>query len=85
MDVPSLESKPGSGVLEAWAPLGLLDFAPPTPLPQVEKQGLTPVRLAWEQGRLREPQPLSAEHVLPSRMVLPRLVDCHVQIGRAHV
>ena len=50
MDVPSLESKPGSGVLEAWAPLGLLDFAPSTPLPEVEKQGLTPVRLAWEQG-----------------------------------
>ena len=48
MDVPSLESKPGSGVLEAWAPLALLDFAPSTPLPEVEKQGLTPVRLAWD-------------------------------------
>ena len=53
MVAPSLKAQPGSGALEAWAPLGLLDFAPPTPLPQVEKQGLTPVRLAWEQGRLR--------------------------------
>ena len=83
MDVPSLESKPGSGVLEAWAPLGLLDFAPSTPLPEVEKHGLTPVRLAWEQGRLREPQPLSAERVPPSRMVLPRMVDCHVHLDKA--
>ena len=52
MVASSLEAQPGSGALEAWAPLGLLDFAPATPLPDVEKQGLTPVRLAWEQGRL---------------------------------
>ena len=58
MDTPSLEAQSGSGALEAWAPLGLLDFAPSTPLPDVEKQGLTPVRLAWHQGRLREPMPL---------------------------
>ena len=46
MDTPSLETQPGSGSLEAWAPLGLLDFAPLAPLPDGEKQGLTPVRLA---------------------------------------
>ena len=84
MDASLLESQQGSGALEAWAPLGLLDFAPSTPLPDVEKQGLTPVRLVWDQGRLREPQPLSAEHVPPSRMVLPRLVDCHVHLDKAY-
>ena len=84
MDVPSLEFKPGSGVLEAWAPLGLLDFAPLAPLPDVEKQGLTPVRLAWHQGRLLEPKPLPADHVSPTRMVLPRLVDCHVHLDKAY-
>ncbi|MDA9699677.1 amidohydrolase family protein [Synechococcus sp. AH-736-M02] len=80
----SLNAQPGSGALEVWVPLGLLDFAPSTPLPEVEKQGLTPVRLAWEQGRLREPLPLSAERVPPSRMVLPRLVDCHVHLDKAY-
>lgn len=84
MDASLLVSQQGSGALEAWAPLGLLDFAPSTPLPDVEKQGLTPVRLVWDQGRLREPQPLSAEHVPPSRMVLPRLVDCHVHLDKAY-
>ena len=84
MDASLLESQQGSGALEAWAPLGLLDFAPSTPLPDVEKQGLTPVRLVWDQGRLREPQPLSAEHVPPSRMVLPRLVDCHVHMDKTY-
>ena len=84
MDTPSLEAQSGSGALEAWAPLGLLDFAPSTPLPDGEKQGLTPVRLAWHQGRLREPMPLPAEHVSPSRIVLPRLVDCHVHLDKAY-
>ena len=84
MDAPSLEAQPGSGVLEAWAPLGLLDFTPSTPLPDVAKQGLTPVRLVWHQGRLLEPKPLPADHVPPSRMVLPRLVDCHVHLDKAY-
>ena len=84
MDAPSLEAQPGSGVLEAWAPLGLLDFTPSTPLPDVAKQGLTPVRLSWHQGRLRELKPLPAEHVPPSRIVLPRLVDCHVHLDKAY-
>ena len=84
MDAPSLEAQPGSGGLEAWAPLGLLDFTPSTPLPDVAKQGLTPVRLDWHQGRLREPKPLPADHVPPSRMVLPRLVDCHVHLDKAY-
>ena len=84
MDAPSLEAQPGSGVLEAWAPLGLLDFTPSTPLPDVAKQGLTPVRLDWHQGRLLEPKPLPADHLPPSRMVLPRLVDCHVHLDKAY-
>ena len=84
MDAPLLEAQPGSGVLEAWAPLGLLDFTPSTPLPDVAKQGLTPVRLDWHQGRLREPKSLPADHVPPSRMVLPRLVDCHVHLDKAY-
>ena len=83
-DVSSLEAHPGSGVLEAWAPLGLLDFDPSTPSPDIEKQGLTPVRLAWHQGRLCELKPLSADQSQPSRMVLPRLVDCHVHLDKAY-
>ena len=83
-DASSLEAQPGSGFLEAWAPLGLLDFDPSTPLPDVEKQGLTPVSLAWHQGCLREPKPLPADHAPPSRMVLPRLVDCHVHLDKAY-
>ena len=83
-DALSLEAQPGSGFLEAWAPLGLLDFDPSTPLPDVEKQGLTPVSLAWHQGCLREPKPLPADHAPPSRMVLPRLVDCHVHLDKAY-
>ncbi|AII49982.1 cytosine deaminase [Synechococcus sp. KORDI-52] len=74
----------GSGVLDAWVPLGLLDFDPETPLTTIEKQGLTPVRLAWHQGCLREPQPLPAHQPPPSRMVLPRLVDGHVHLDKAY-
>lgn len=83
-DASSLEAQPGSGFLEAWAPLGLLDFDPSTPLPDFEKQGMTPVSLAWHQGCLREPKPLPADHAPPSRMVLPRLVDCHVHLDKAY-
>ena len=77
-------AQPGTGVLEAWVPLGLLDFDPATSLPVIEQQGLTPVRLTWHQGRLREPTPLSADQSPPSRMVLPRLVDCHVHLDKAY-
>ena len=70
--------------LEAWVPLGLLDFDPATPLQVIEKQGLTPVCLAWHQGRLCEPKPLPADQQPPSRMVLPRLVDCHVHLDKAY-
>ena len=80
----SLQAQSGTGALEAWVPLGLLDFDPATPLPVIDKQGLTPVRLAWQQGRLREPTPLTADQTPPSRMVLPRLVDCHVHLDKAY-
>ena len=83
-DFQSLESQSGNGVLEAWIPLGLLDFDPATPLPAIQKQGLTAVRLAWHQGRLLEPRPLTADQSPPSRMVLPRLVDCHVHLDKAY-
>ena len=83
-DAQSLQSQSESGVLEAWVPLGLLDFDPATPLPAIQKQGLTPVRLAWHQGRLLEPRPLTADQSPPSRMVLPRLVDCHVHLDKAY-
>ena len=83
-DVSSLEAHPGSSVLEAWAPLALLDFDPKMAPPVIEKQGLTPVRLAWHQGRLCELKPLSADQSPPPRMVLPRLVDCHVHLDKAY-
>ena len=83
-DVRSLEQQAGTGALEAWVPLGLLDFDHATPQPVIEKQGLTPVRLTWQQGRLREPTPLTADQAPPSRMVLPRLVDCHVHLDKAY-
>ena len=83
-DVRSREQQAGTGALEAWVPLGLLDFDPATPLPVIENQGLTPVCLAWDQGRLCEPKPLPADHAPPSRMVLPRLVDSHVHLDKAY-
>ena len=64
--------------------MGLLDFEHATSLSVIQKQGLTPVRLAWHQGRLCEPKPLPAEQAPPSRMVLPRLVDCHVHLDKAY-
>ena len=83
-EASSCEAQPGPGGLEAWVPLGLLDFEHATPLPVIQKQGLTPVRLAWHQWRLCESKPLPAEHAPPSRMVLPRLVDCHVHLDKAY-
>ena len=83
-DIRSCEAQPGPGALDAWVPVGLLDFEHPTSLPVIQKQGLTPVRLAWHQGRLCEPKPLPAEQAPPSRMVLPRLVDCHVHLDKAY-
>ncbi len=83
-DAQLLEAESGTGSLEAWVPLGLLDFDPATPLQVIEKQGLTPVRMAWHQGRLRELKPLTADQKPPSRMVLPRLVDCHVHLDKAY-
>ena len=74
----------GDGALDAWVPQGLLDLDPETPLPAVENQGLTPVRLAWHRGSLREPKPLNADQSPPSRIVLPRLVDCHVHLDKAY-
>ena len=74
----------GDGVVDAWVPQGLLDLDPATAFPSVEIQGLTPVRLAWHRGCLREPKPLNADQSPPSRIVLPRLVDCHVHLDKAY-
>ena len=83
-DVRSPEQRSGTGALEGWVPLGLLDFDPAMPLPVIETQGLTPVRLTWHQGRLCEPKPLPPDQAPPSRMVLPRLVDSHVHLDKAY-
>ena len=71
------------GCLEAWVPRGLLTNAADVLSASVTAEGLSPVRLYWQQGRLRSLEPIDADVSLPQRLLLPRLVDPHVHLDKA--
>ena len=71
-----------TGDLKAWLPRSLLRLPPGTPIPTVRADGLTAVRLRWQDGRLQCPEPLPATEPAPSRLVLPRGVDPHVHLDK---
>ena len=71
------------GEVKAWLPRSLLHLPPGTPIPSVRADGLTAMRLRWEAGRLRRPEPLPATEPAPSLLVLPRSVDPHVHLDKA--
>ena len=71
------------GEVKAWLPRSLLRLPPGTPIPSVRADGLTAMRLRWEAGRLRRPEPLPATEPAPSLLVLPRSVDPHVHLDKA--
>ena len=71
------------GCLEAWVPRGLLTNAADVLSASVTAEGLSPVRVYWQQGRLRSLEPIDADVSLPQRLLLPRLVDPHVHLDKA--
>ena len=70
------------GCLEAWVPRGLLTRAGDVLSARVSAEGLSPVRIYWQEGRLRSLEPIDADFS-PSRLVLPRLTEPHVHLDKA--
>ena len=70
-------------VLKACVPRGLLEITGHSDPPPVTAEGLTAVRLTWQERTLQAPQPLPRDASAPELVVLPRLTDPHVHLDKA--
>ena len=70
------------GSLDAWIPRCLLEPQSGEAIPAAGSDGLSAVRLQWNNGRLAAPVPLLHSSA-PLPLVLPRLADPHVHLDKA--
>ncbi len=69
--------------LEAWFPRGLVRNGNDVLSAQVSVEGLCPLRIAWDKGKIISIQVIESKSALPSKFLLPRLVEPHSHIDKA--
>ncbi|MEC7382729.1 MAG: cytosine deaminase, partial [Cyanobacteriota bacterium] len=65
-------SQERKGCLEAWVPRGLLTREVDVLSARVTAEGLCPLRICWQDGRLCSFELIDADVFSPKRLLLPR-------------
>ena len=69
--------------LEAWIPRGLVRHGSDVISAKVSEDGLCPLRITWARGKIINVQVINNESNLPSKFLLPRLLEPHSHIDKA--
>ncbi len=69
--------------LEAWFPRGLIGNGTDILSVSTSAEGLCPLRVIWEKGKIIRIKPIDNTNNLPTKLVLPRLVEPHSHIDKA--
>ncbi len=76
-------SQERKGCLEAWVPRGLLTREVDALAARVTAEGLCPLRICWQDGRLCSFELIDADVLSPKRLLLPRLAEPHAHLDKA--
>ena len=76
-------SQERKGCLEAWVPRGLLTREVDVLSARVTAEGLCPLRICWQDGRLCSFELIDADVLSPKRLLLPRLAEPHAHLDKA--
>ena len=76
-------SQERKGCLEAWVPRGLLTREVDVLAARVTAEGLCPLRICWQDGRLCSFELIDADVLSPKRLLLPRLAEPHAHLDKA--
>ena len=69
--------------LEAWFPRGLIVNGTDILSVATSAEGLCPLRVIWEKGKIIRIKHIDNTNNLPTKLVLPRLVEPHSHIDKA--
>ncbi len=69
--------------IEAWFPRGLVKNGSDVLSSQVSGEGLCPLRISWDSGKITRIEGIKGESNLPSKFLLPRLLEPHAHIDKA--
>ena len=69
--------------LDAWIPRGLISNGADVVSSQVSLEGLCPLRIFWERGKIISVQVINSDSTLPSKVLLPRMLEPHSHIDKA--
>ena len=72
----------GQGSIEAWFPRGLVCNGADILSAPVTKEGLSPLRISWERGRVRNIEFVEYPDHPITKLLLPRLVEPHAHIDK---
>ncbi|KZR82357.1 Cytosine deaminase [Prochlorococcus marinus str. MIT 1342] len=76
-------SQERKGCLEAWVPRVLLTREVDVLSARVTAEGLCPLRICWQDGRLCSFELIDADVLSPKRLLLPRLAEPHAHLDKA--
>ena len=76
-------SQERKGCLEAWVPRSLLTREVDVLSARVTAEGLCPLRICWQDGRLCSFELIDADVLSPKRLLLPRLAEPHAHLDKA--
>ncbi len=76
-------SQERKGCLEAWVPRVLLTREVDVLSARVTAEGLCPLRICWQDGRLCSFELIDADVFSPKRLLLPRLAEPHAHLDKA--
>ncbi len=69
--------------LKAWVPRGLVCLAENIEEPRVTSEGLCPLKIGWEAGRISSIGLIDDLEAFPSNLLLPRLLEPHAHLDKA--
>ncbi len=77
------ERKLANGNLDAWVPRGLVGSVDEVLSVPVTAEGLCPLTVSWEGGRIASLEALDPNSSSPSKLLLPRFAEPHAHIDKA--
>ena len=77
----SLQSS-GQGSIEAWFPRGLVCNGEDVLSSPATPEGLCPLRISWEMGRINNIEVIENYNEISQKLVLPRFVEPHTHIDK---
>ncbi len=71
------------GCIEAWVPRGLVSAVAGRPELGATAEGLLPLSVHWNQGKITRLEPIGLQRPEPRQLLLPRLVEPHAHLDKA--